>query len=202
MSEVNDLFLYLQPGADPAVDRVVQDLGEAESLFVWVPDGATAARVAAEEVAAGVTLIELYRGFDLAAAGQVIEAVDGRAAVGLAGFAYGTTTGGPVRHSATIFVGHASADPAVHRLTREHADGSRTTAVSTADSQTAVAVAKELASQGVELIELCGGSPLTGARDVRAALGGGPAVSLVSWPFESLERVAAYKAAFEAEHAA
>ncbi|GAB3745635.1 hypothetical protein GCM10027598_82560 [Amycolatopsis oliviviridis] len=199
MSETIELFLFLEPGADPDTDRVVQDLGDAEALLVWVPDGAAAAKLADEAVAAGVQLMELYRGFDLASAAQVIEAVDGRAAVGVAGFGIPATQ--PIRDSATIFVGHPSADPARHRVVREHAGGGRTTAVSVPDSPTAVRIARELADAGTGLIEICGGTSLIVARDVATAVGDRVPVRLVTWPVDSIEPAAAYKAAFEAETA-
>ncbi len=198
MSENIDLFLFLEPGSDPETDRVVQDLGDAEALLVWVPDGAAAAKVASEAVADGARLMELYRGFDLASAAQVIEAVDGRAAVGVAG--YGVPAARPVRDSATVFVGHPSADPAKHRLVREHASGGRTTVVSVPDSPAAVRIARELADAGTRTIEICGGTSLTVARDVAAAVGDRVPVSLVAWPVDSIERAAAYKAEFEAEN--
>ncbi|AIG76399.1 Hypothetical protein AJAP_17655 [Amycolatopsis japonica] len=198
MSENIDLFLFLEPGSDPGTDRVTQDLGDAEALLVWVPDGAAAAKVAAEAVTDGARLMELYRGFDLASAAQVIEAVGGRAAVGVAG--YGAPAPRPIRDSATVFVGHPSADPAKHRLVREHAGGGRTTVVSVPDSPTAVRIALELADAGTEAIEICGGTSLTIARDVAAAVGDRVPVSLVAWPVDSIERAAAYKAEFEAEN--
>ncbi|WP_414941237.1 DUF6506 family protein [Amycolatopsis sp. cmx-11-51] len=201
MSESVELFLFLEPGADPENDRVVQDLGEAEALLAWVPDGAAAARVASEAVASGVKLIELYRGFDLASAGQVVDAVDGRVAVGVAAFGFGTSTAHPIRDSATIFVGHPSADPARHRVVREHAGGGKTTAVSVPDSRTAVTVARQLVDDGAEVIEICGGTSLRVARDVAAAVGDRVPVSLVAWPVDSIERAAAFKAEFEAEDA-
>ncbi|WP_083649748.1 DUF6506 family protein [Amycolatopsis sp. CB00013] len=163
-----------------------------------VPDGAAAAKVAAEAVADGARLMELYRGFDLASAAQVIEAVGGRAAVGVAG--YGAPASRPIRDSATVFVGHPSADPAKHRLVREHAGGGRTTVVSVPDSPAAVRIARELADAGTEAIEICGGTSLTIARDVAAAVGDRVPVSLVAWPVDSIERAAAYKAEFEAEN--
>lgn len=195
---MDELFLFLEAGADPEHDRVVQDFGGSESLLVWVPDGAAAARVAAEQVAAGVRLIELYRGFDLVTAAPVIEAVDGRAAVGVAGFGFGGGPAGPVGDTATVFVGHPEADPAVHRVVRAHGDGRRTTAVAVPDAAAAVAVARELADRGTELIEVCGGASLTAARDVAVALGDRVSVSLVSWPVDSIERAAAFKAEFDA----
>ncbi|MFG1792585.1 DUF6506 family protein [Nocardia sp. NPDC049149] len=200
MSETAELFLFLEEGANPEADRVIQDFGDSESLLVWVPDGAAAATVAAAAVAAGTKLIELYRGFGLESAAQVIEAVDGRAAVGVAGFGFGTAAAGPIRESATIFVGHPSADPATHRFVRGGNGGAKTTAVAVPDSAAAVAVARELVEHGAELIELCGGASLLAARDVRAEVGDKVPVSLVSWPVDSLQRAAAFNAEFDATH--
>ena len=59
-------------------------------------------------------------------------------------------------------------------------------------------MAVELVEQGAELVEICGGTSLTTAAEVAAALDNRVPVSLVSWPFEAIEGAAAYKAAFEA----
>ncbi|WP_280443937.1 DUF6506 family protein [Nocardia brasiliensis] len=203
MSQVDEVFLFLEPSANPTEDRYLQHLSESETLLVWVPDGAAAAEVAAEQVALGVQLFELYRGFDFESAAVVIEAVDGKAAVGVAGFSPGTATPArPPRKSATLLVGHPTADPDVHRSERTHAGGGSTTLVSVPDAAGAVKVARDLVDKGVELIEVCGGASLLAARDVRAAVGDRVPVSLVSWPFDSIERAAAFRAEFEESHPA
>lgn len=80
-------FIILEPGADAAHDRFVQAFPPLETTFVPVPDEATGAEVAVELVAAGYGLVELYGGFSSAGAGRIIEVVEGRAPVGVGGFA-------------------------------------------------------------------------------------------------------------------
>ncbi|MGX7676648.1 DUF6506 family protein [Plantactinospora sp. DSM 117369] len=195
-----ETFIFLEPGTDPAVDRVVVDNAGSHTLLVWAPDGSAAARVAAELAAAGVRLIELYRGFDLASAAQVIEAVDGRAPVGVAGaFGAGTAPRGSLKRSVTIYE-HPLANAATHRVVREHATGGWTAVIGAPDADLPQ-VAAELVDGGAELVEICGGTPLTTAARVREAVGDRVPVRLVSWPFESIEGAAAFKAAFDARMA-
>lgn len=196
MAEFDEMFIFLEAGSDPAEDRVATEHSGIKTLLVWVPDGSAAARVAAEQAAAGVRLIELYRGFDLGSAAQVIEAVDGRAPVGVAGYGYGTAPlGDRIVNSATIYADPA-ADPATDRVVKIHDGGGRTTVVAAPDAS-AAGVAVDLVEQGAELIEICGGSPLTTARRVQEAIGGRVPVSHVGYHFESFDGVAAYKASFE-----
>lgn len=76
-------FLYLQDGADPVADRTVLDPGPLRTWFVPVPDESQLAAVASAMVEQEDSeLIELYRGVGPVALTQVIESVDGRAAVG------------------------------------------------------------------------------------------------------------------------
>ncbi|MEO3924008.1 DUF6506 family protein [Micromonosporaceae bacterium B7E4] len=195
-----ETFIFLEPGTDPAVDRVVLDNAGSRTLLVWTPDGPAAARVAAESAAGGVRLIELYRGFDLASAAQVIEAVDGRAPVGVAGaFGTGTAPRGPVKRSVAIYE-HPLANAAADRVVQEHPSGGWTAVVGAPDADVPQ-VAAELVDSGAELVEICGGTPLTTAARVREAVGDRVPVRLVSWPFESVEGAAAFKAAFEARMA-
>lgn len=167
----DETFIFLRAEADPAADRVVIEHSGTRTLLVWVPDGPAAAKVAAELAGGGVRLIELYRGFDLTSAAQVIEAVAGRAPVGVAGFDFGGSPrpGTSVRRSATIYA-HPEANPAVDRVVAEHGDG-WTTVVGASDADTE-RVAVELVDAGAELIEICGGTPLTTARHVRERIGG------------------------------
>ncbi len=76
-------FLLLEPGADPVHDRFVPAFPPQHLIFVPVPDERVAASVAMALVEDGVGLIELYGGFTSAGAAAVIDAVDGRAAVGV-----------------------------------------------------------------------------------------------------------------------
>ncbi len=188
MAEYDELFAFLEPGTDPERDRAVIDHTAGRTLLVWAPDGAAAARVAAEQAAAGVRLIELYRGFDLDASAQVIDAVAGRVPVGVATVG-SRTTPRPIRRSVTIY----ASDPGAGRVVREHGDGRRTTVVAAADVESTVRTAVELASD-VDLVEICGGAALTTAAAVARAVD--LPVSLVGWPFESIDGAAAYKASF------
>lgn len=190
MAEFDEMFIFLEPGADPAADRAVRVHSGSRTLFVWVPDGASAARVAAEQ--AGVRLIELYRGFNLESTAQVIEAVRGRAPVGVAWQEFGARPAtGRIGNSATIYEDPEPVDP----VAKIHKRGGRTTIVAASDASKA---AVELVEEGVELIEICGGTPLTTARAVQVAIDGRVPVSYVSYSFESIEGVAAYKASFAA----
>jgi hypothetical protein len=78
------VFLYIQPGADPAVDRRVVEDENGHTTFVAVADAAAAATVAVQLVEEeDARLIELYGGFRPADAAAVGEAGDGRTPVGL-----------------------------------------------------------------------------------------------------------------------
>jgi Family of unknown function (DUF6506) len=70
-----EAFILRQDGADPSIDRVEK----GRRTYVLVPDGAAAARVAAElsRRPGGLQLIELYGGFDPGETAIVIEATGG-----------------------------------------------------------------------------------------------------------------------------
>ncbi|MER6912682.1 DUF6506 family protein [Streptomyces sp. NPDC000594] len=80
---LRQLFLHVQPGADPAEDRFVRVEGPSTSTFVAVPDPSSGAAVAAE-FADSVQLIELYGGWDPESAASVIAAVGEGVPVGVA----------------------------------------------------------------------------------------------------------------------
>jgi hypothetical protein len=191
---VDELFLFLEPGTDPSKDRAAIEHSGGTTLLVWVPDGETAAKTASELVDGGVKLVELYRGFDLSSAAKVIEAVAPRAPVAPSSYGFGASPGAgtKIRRSVTIYDDEA----AENRVLREHGDG--WTAVVGTSLDRITEVAKELVDQGAELIEICGGTPLTAAARVREAIGGKVPVSLVSWPVESLQGAAAFNAASQA----
>ncbi|MFS8098572.1 DUF6506 family protein [Lentzea alba] len=194
-AKYDELFVFLEPGADPAVDRqVIEHSVDSRTLLVWVPDAETAAAVAASALDDnGVRLVELYRGFDLRGAARVIERVVPRAPVARASFDRGTPKS-RIRRSATIY--HAvDADP-TRRVMRHHGDG--WTVVVGATTEQIADVAEQLVDEGADVIEVCGGADLTAAAAVQERLGDRAPVSLVSWPFESLGGAAAFKAAYEA----
>lgn len=82
-----EAFIIVGADADPARDRITRLSEGQNTTFVYVPDDATGARVAAELCEEGVALIELYGGFTTEGIAAVIEAVDGRAPVGAGSFA-------------------------------------------------------------------------------------------------------------------
>ena len=93
---------------------------------------------------------------------------------------------------------HPGSDPATHRLVVE-TGGQHTVTVAVPDTDGAVAVARELAKGGVQLIELCGGFPVADVARIRAAVPEDVAVGHVTFAVDSLAAAAAYSAAFEAE---
>lgn len=193
-AEFDELFLFLEPGSDPAADRaVLEHSADSRTLLVWVPDADRAAEVAAEAVDAnGVRLVELYRGFDLRATARVVESVVPRAPVANASFEYGVPAGKGIRRSATIY----HSDHPAERVMREHGDG--WTIVVSAPIEKMPEVAEQLVAEGADLVEICGGTELTAAAAVRERLGDRVPVSLVSWPFESLDGAYAFKSAYAA----
>jgi len=79
-------FIFLGPGTDPTVDRVVIERGGFRSTIVAVPEQSAAAPVAVELVDGGVQLVELCGAFGPVWAARVIEAIGGRVPVGLVSY--------------------------------------------------------------------------------------------------------------------
>lgn len=79
--------VILETGANPHRDRFDWDFAPLGITFVPVPDEAAASAVATELVENGYGLIELYGGFSTQGAAGVLEAVAGRAPVGIGSFA-------------------------------------------------------------------------------------------------------------------
>jgi hypothetical protein len=82
-----EAFIILESDSDPIRDRFEKAFNPQHTTFIPVPDEATGASVAAELAESGFGLIELYGGFSDAGAAKVIEAVNGRAPVGVGSFA-------------------------------------------------------------------------------------------------------------------
>lgn len=84
-----EAFLYLQPGSDPTVDRTIRETAYSRSVFVAVPDAASAPAVATELLERdGIQLLELYGGFGPDEAAPVIDAVGARIPVGIPSYGY------------------------------------------------------------------------------------------------------------------
>lgn len=165
-----------------------------ETVSVWVRDAASAAAVAAAEAASGVDIVELYRGFDLGAAAEVLAAVRGKTPVGFAMCRQGALRVDRIIKSATIF----KAGPGEHELVaRSHGSGSGTTILAgSGDASITVALAQRFADEGADLIEICGGETLATVAAVVDASGGRVPVSYVLYPYDALESAAAHKASF------
>ncbi|MFC7547764.1 DUF6506 family protein [Plantactinospora sp. GCM10030261] len=181
-----ELFLVLDADAAPGGERAA--LSEMSDV-VWVADPATAATIAADGVRSGVRLIELYGGFGLTGARQVIRAVDGRAPVGVAGHL------APPSGSSAVLIEDDTADPTTDRLVRRHPDGSRTSVIRVPRAAMAGIAAAEV-GDGAVRVELCGGTALVTAADVVDRVGPDADIALVTWPFESIRGAAAYAASF------
>jgi hypothetical protein len=187
------MFLFLETSTDPTLDRVVTDCDGIETLLVWAPDATSAATVADREAATGLGIVELYRGFDVSGAAAVTEAVGDRAAVGVAVYPHGVRPPERITHSVTIFKAETDS---IEPIARRHPGGGSTVVVGAADPATSVALARGFADDGVDLVEICGGEPLATTARVLDALSDRVAISYVVYPFDSLERAAAYKASF------
>lgn len=79
-------FIFVAPAADPDKDRSVVTTPEVELTVVGVSDYASAEKVAAELVAGGIVAIELCGGFGHAGTARIVQAVAGKAAVGVVRF--------------------------------------------------------------------------------------------------------------------
>jgi hypothetical protein len=91
---------------------------------------------------------------------------------------------------------HPDADPVVDRHVVERG-GVRTTLVPVAEAAEAPAVAEQLASEGVTLVELCGGFSLDAAARVAEAVGDRVAVGHVTFAVEAVHAAAAFNTAVE-----
>lgn len=82
----HEAYIILENDSNPLLDRFEKVFDFQHTTFIPVPDEATGVKVAAELADSGVGLIELYGGFTAAGAVKVIEAVNGRVAVGVGSF--------------------------------------------------------------------------------------------------------------------
>lgn len=190
----NRAIIYEEAGADPAVDRIVTERGEARTTIVAVPEAAAAIPVAAELVEDGIDRIELCGGMGPVWQARVIESAEGRVPVGAIRYGFESLTGvaaykaqfeaGASMAAAFIYL-QAEADPAVDRVVKK-AETGRTTFVGVPDADAAAKVALELADEGVQLIELYGDFTTTGAAQLVDAVEGQAPVGLVSFGTESL----------------
>lgn len=79
-------FIFVAPGADAKRDRTVVATAEVELVVVGVSDYAGAEDAAKDLVEEGVVAIELCGGFGHVGTARIVQAVAGRAAVGVVRF--------------------------------------------------------------------------------------------------------------------
>lgn len=79
-------FIFLSPSGDPQVNRGVVNTTEVEVITVAVKNYAVAEEVAVTLVEEGVVAIELCGGFGHVGTARIVQAVKGKAAVGVVRF--------------------------------------------------------------------------------------------------------------------
>ncbi|RLB76902.1 MAG: hypothetical protein DRH06_04965 [Deltaproteobacteria bacterium] len=79
-------FMFLAPGAEAKKHRSLVSTPEVELVVVGVADYSAAENIAVELVAEGVAAIELCGGFGHVGTSRVVQAVEGKAAVGVVRF--------------------------------------------------------------------------------------------------------------------
>jgi hypothetical protein len=173
------VIIYEAAEADPATDRITTRHGEHVTTVVATGDGApqSVAKLAAELVDQGADVIELCGGMGPVPEAAVLAAVGDRATVGTVMYGFESLTSvaaykagfaaGEFLPAAFLYLEPGS-DPTVDR-TVEADETTQTTFVAVPDVDAAVAAARELAADGVRLIELYGGlGPEAAARIIEA----------------------------------
>ena len=79
-------FIFLAPGAEAKKHRSLVSTPEVELVVVGVADYSAAENIAVELVTEGVAAIELCGGFGHVGTSRVVQAVKGKAAVGVVRF--------------------------------------------------------------------------------------------------------------------
>jgi hypothetical protein len=183
-------IIYEAAGADPATDRIVTRHGDHTTTVVATGDGdpTSVAGLAAGLVGEGVDVIELCGGMGPVPQAAVLAAVGDRATVGSVMYGFESLetvaaykagfAAGEFLPAAFLYL-EPGADPTVDRAVKAD-EATHSTFVAVPDADAAVAVARELAAQGVRLIELYGGLGPEAAAQVIAATGAQVPVGLVS----------------------
>lgn len=202
---IDEAYVVVAPGVDVAGERVDRERDGQRRPIVFVPDESVAPKVAADLVAEGIELVELYGGFGSTAAAAVSAAVGGKVPVGLVTFGMESLVAAAASHEARrtgrpTHWGLLDDGTAGQHLVREHGPH-RWTAVELSDPDDAPQAAVELIRSGVELIEMPGGFETTTVAEVIAAVERKVPVGIVSFGVEALAGAAAYATRVEAWYA-
>ncbi len=86
MEKLKAAFMFIAPEADPSKHRAVVDTPVVQLIVVGVKSYDEACKVAKELINEGVKAIELCGGFGHIGVAKIVEAVEGKAAVGVVRF--------------------------------------------------------------------------------------------------------------------
>ena len=202
---IDEAYLVVAAGAAPGGETIDRRRAGQRRPIVFVPDESAAPRVAADLVADGVELIELYGGFGPTGAAAVSAAIGGRVPVGFVCFGMESLVAAAACHrarraGAPTHWGLLDDGTAGERLERVEGP-QRWTAVELSDPAAAPEAAIELVRAGVELIEMPGGFETTTVAEVIAAVERRVPVGVVSFGVEALAGAADYSARVEALYA-
>jgi predicted polyphosphate/ATP-dependent NAD kinase len=202
---IDEAYLVVAPGTDAAGERIDRERDGQRRPIVFVPDESVAPKVAAELVAEGIELIELYGGFGPTTASAVSAAIGGRVPVGFVTFGMESLVAAAAAHEARrtgrpTHWGLLDDGTAGEQIVREQARH-RWTAVELSDPGDAPRAAADLVRAGVELIEMPGGFETTTVAEVIAAVERKVPVGVISFGVEALAEAAAYSARVEAWYA-
>lgn len=177
-------IFYEFPDADPNVDRFVHEHEDGSVTIVLVGHASMVPAVAKEMADSGVELVELCGGMPVAVRATVKAAIHGKARVASVAFGIESIVkaaefnqsfmdGKPPAEAGVVLV--RGADPNTDRFSRSA--GPQSTTFILSDERSVSAVARQLAEQGVGLIELYGEfsdesvSEITGVVAGRSAVG-------------------------------
>lgn len=183
--QMHHAIFYEFHDADPATDRFTHKTANGSVTIVLVGDPSTIPAVATELADAGIELVELCGGVPLAVRAQVKAAISRETRVASVTFGIESIVkaaefnrafmdGKPPTEACIVLA--PGANPATNRFVRSA--GPQNTTFIMADERAAPDVARELADQGVGLIELYGGFSDETASEVIEAVAGRSAVGV------------------------
>jgi 2-keto-3-deoxy-6-phosphogluconate aldolase len=183
--QLHRAVLYEFPGADPATDRFTHKTTKGSVTIVLIGDPSTIPALATELADAGIELVELCGGVPLAVRSRVKAAISSETRVASVTFGIESIVkaaefnrafmdGTPPAEACIVLA--PGANPTTDRFVRSA--GPQNATFIMADERAAPDVARQLADQGVGLIELYGGFSDETASDVIDAVAGRSAVGV------------------------